>query len=134
MNRSIFEIYKLKREKAAQNYKMECAQESSLRAHLQAISMYKLPSEETSVSTMQLTGYDDRWLVWSDNRRITLNQKLALCLAKKDQKRRVLARRLAEMIAQRELIKSFELQQRQNQSLRCRTDFQDLMLLQALQN
>ena len=113
MNEKIFEIYDLKRAKAAQNYKVECAQEAKLKALLQSISAHKHPTGSTSVSVMQLTGYEDRWHVWSDNRRIILNQKLALCLARKDEKGRLLASRQAEMIAHSDLIKSLDLQRRQ---------------------
>jgi len=134
MNEKIFEIYDLKREKAAQNYKVECAQEAKLRALLQSISTHKHPTGSTSVSAMHLTGYEDRWHVWSDNRRIILNQKLALCLARKDEKRRLLASRQAEMIAQGDLIKSSDLQRRQNLALRCRADLQDQILLQTIAN
>ena len=132
MDKKIFEIYRLKQQKAAKFYRMECEQEAKLRALLQSISARKHPSSSQSVSAMQLTGYEDRWHVWSDNRRIILNQKLALCLARKDEKRQRLASRQAEMIAQDNVLKSSELKRQRSRSLLHRADLQDLMLLEAL--
>lgn len=132
MDEKVVEIYRLKQERAAHSYKIACDQEDRIRGLLDAISARENPQDGEIVSDMKITGYDAQWQVWSDKRRIILNQRLALCLANKDQKRKLLATRLAELNAQSDLLKNSQLQRRQRRSSRGLVDQRDTMLLHSL--
>ena len=132
MDEKIVEVCRLQQERAAHNYQIACAKEDRIRNLLQVISAGEKPADQASVSAMKITGYEAQWRVWSDKRRIILNQKLALCLAHKEQKRNQLATRLAELNAQNDLLENSQIKRRQ---LRLRSDFasqQRIMLLHAV--